>query len=126
MQVHLFLMLLLGPFISSVFISIKSLICYPKLNNMENNMSDADYCALFGKKLAEVRREKGIAQDKLALKCDIARSFVGEVERGKRNLSLKNIYKLAVGLGVSTADLLALVDEDIAKNDSSSEVDSSN
>lgn len=72
-----------------------------------------EYCVLFGKRLAEIRKEKGIAQDKLALKCDMARSFVGEVERGKRNLSLRNICKLAIGLGVTTAELLALIDDEI-------------
>ena len=73
-----------------------------------------EYCILFGKQLAKIRKEKGIAQDKLALKCDLARSFVGEVERGKRNLSLRNICKLAIGLNVTTSELLALVDEEIS------------
>jgi|APLak6261660806_1056025.scaffolds.fasta_scaffold65615_1 transcriptional regulator with XRE-family HTH domain len=72
-----------------------------------------EFCVLFGRRLAEIRKEKGIAQDKLALKCDMARSFVGEVERGKRNLSLKNICKFAIGLEVTTAELLALIDEEI-------------
>jgi transcriptional regulator with XRE-family HTH domain len=74
-----------------------------------------DYCVLFGKRLAEIRKEKGIAQDKLALKCDMARSFVGEVERGKRNVSLRNICKLAIGLEVTASELLSLVDDEISK-----------
>jgi transcriptional regulator with XRE-family HTH domain len=72
-----------------------------------------EYCVLFGKRLAEIRKEKGIAQDKLALKCDLGRSIIGDVERGKRNLSLRNICKLAIGLGVTTAELLTLVDDEI-------------
>jgi transcriptional regulator with XRE-family HTH domain len=74
-----------------------------------------DYCVQFGKRLVEIRKEKGIAQDKLALKCDMSRSFVGEVERGKRNISLRNICKLAIGLGVTTAELLSLIDGEISK-----------
>mgnify|MGYP000238056807 CR=1 FL=1 len=77
-------------------------------------MTEADYYALLGKKMAEIRKDKGIAQDKLALKCEIARSFVGDVERGKRNLSLNSMCKIAVGLGVSPSDLLELVDKEIA------------
>ncbi|BCG63316.1 MAG: hypothetical protein methR_P1017 [Methyloprofundus sp.] len=77
-----------------------------------------EYNILFGRRLAEIRKEKGVAQDKLALKCDIARSFVGEVERGKRNLSLRNICKLAIGLEVTTAELLSLIDEEISKEKS--------
>ncbi|MGZ4161878.1 MAG: helix-turn-helix domain-containing protein [Neobacillus sp.] len=65
--------------------------------------------------MAEIRKEKGIAQDKLALKCDMARSFVGEVERGKRNISLRNICKLAIGLEVTASELLSLVDDEISK-----------
>lgn len=78
-------------------------------------MTDDDYCALFGKRLAEIRKDKGLAQDKLALKCDMARSFIGEVERGKRNVSLRNICKLAIGLGVTTSELLSLIDNEISK-----------
>jgi transcriptional regulator with XRE-family HTH domain len=74
-----------------------------------------DYCVLFGKRLAEIRKDKGIPQDKLALKCDMARSFIGEVERGKRNVSLRNICKLAIGLGVTTSELMSLVDNEISK-----------
>ena len=77
-------------------------------------MTEADYYALFGKKMAEIRKDQGLAQDKLALKCEIARSFVGDVELGKRNLSLNSMCKLAIGLGVSVSDLLELVDKEIA------------
>jgi len=77
-----------------------------------------DYAALFGKKLAEIRAEKGISQDKLALKCGVARSFIGDVERGKRNLTLKNIIKLSIGLEVLTSDLLTLVDDEVCKENS--------
>ena len=83
-------------------------------------MSD-DYPILLGKKLAEIRKEKGIAQDQLAAKCQIARSFVGEVERGKRNLTLNNLCKFAIGLEVTTAELLSLVDEVITTNISDKE-----
>ena len=83
-----------------------------------------DYAALFGKKLAEIRAEKGISQDKLALKCGVARSFIGDVERGKRNLTLKNIIKLSVGLKVLTSDLLALVDEEVSKADTHTDTNS--
>jgi len=77
-----------------------------------------DYAALFGKKLSEIRAEKGISQDKLALKCGVARSFIGDTERGKRNLTLKNIIKLSLGLEVLTSDLLTLVDEEVRKESS--------
>ncbi len=60
-----------------------------------------DVLALFGKRLAQVRKEKGWSQEKLALESGIARSYLGGVERGKRNIALLNICKLAATLEVA-------------------------
>jgi transcriptional regulator with XRE-family HTH domain len=65
-----------------------------------------DVCVLFGKRLAEVRKQKGWSQEKLALESGIARSYLGGVERGKRNIALMNICRLANTLGVAPADLM--------------------
>lgn len=47
-----------------------------------------------------------MSQEALANEADLARSYVGEVETGKRNISLLNICKLATALNVEPADLL--------------------
>lgn len=62
--------------------------------------------ALFGLRLAEVRRARGLSQERLALESGIARSYLGGVERGQRNIALLNIYRLADALGVPPASLL--------------------
>lgn len=54
----------------------------------------------FGLKLKHFRIEKGYTQESLALLCDIDRSYLGAVERGKKNISLLNIYKLSDALSV--------------------------
>jgi len=69
-------------------------------------MMENDPLVLFGLRLRELRKIKGISQEKLALLSDIARSYLGEVERGKRNIALLNIYKLANALGVEPSELL--------------------
>lgn len=56
---------------------------------------------IFGQRLVELRRAKGWSQERLALECGLARSYLGGVERGQRNISLKNIYRLADTLGLS-------------------------
>lgn len=61
---------------------------------------------LFGLRLVEVRKAKGWSQEHLALESGIARSYLGGVERGQRNIALVNIFKLAEALGVSPATLL--------------------
>lgn len=68
-------------------------------------MSD-DPRVLFGRHLAELRRAKGWSQEKLALESGLARSYLGGVERGQRNIALVNICKLAETLGVTPAELM--------------------
>lgn len=60
----------------------------------------------FGLRLAQVRKQQAISQEKLALDSGIARSYLSGVERGKRNISLLNIHKLAETLGVPASTLL--------------------
>jgi transcriptional regulator with XRE-family HTH domain len=55
----------------------------------------------FGKKLRQLRKARGLSQESLALASDLDRTYVGSVERGERNISLINIYKIASALGVS-------------------------
>ncbi|MDP5239039.1 helix-turn-helix transcriptional regulator [Uliginosibacterium sp. 31-16] len=49
----------------------------------------------FGLRLAEIRKERGWSQERLALESGLARSYLGGVERGQRNVALLNILKLA-------------------------------
>lgn len=60
----------------------------------------------FGLRLVEIRKQKGYSQEKLALDSGIARSYLSGVERGKRNIALINIHKLADVLGVPASALL--------------------
>jgi transcriptional regulator with XRE-family HTH domain len=69
-------------------------------------MQATDPRVLFGLRLAEIRRKKDWSQERLALESGLARSYVGGVERGQRNISLLNIFCLAETLGVTPATLL--------------------
>ncbi len=60
----------------------------------------------FGLRLAQIRKQKGFSQEKLALESGIARSYLSGVERGKRNIALINIHKLAAVLDVPASVLL--------------------
>lgn len=59
----------------------------------------------FGQRVAQLRIEKGISQEALALQCGINRTYMGEVERGEKSPSLTTIVKIANGLNISMKTL---------------------
>ncbi len=61
----------------------------------------------FGERMRDIRRRKGIAQERLALESGLNRGYVGRVERGEQNISLVNICRIAAALRVPPSDLLA-------------------
>jgi transcriptional regulator with XRE-family HTH domain len=66
----------------------------------------ANVLVRFGKRLREIRLQKGVSQERLAELAGLHRTYVSTVERGQRNISLVNIEKLAKALGVSLAELM--------------------
>jgi len=59
----------------------------------------------FGKRIRHLRKEKGISQEKFALHIDMDRTYYASVEKGKRNISLINIEKIARGLDINLETL---------------------
>lgn len=55
---------------------------------------------IFGKAIKEYRTEKGVSQEKLAEICGLHRTYISEVERGVRNVSLINIQKICDALDI--------------------------
>ncbi|EHQ89803.1 helix-turn-helix domain-containing protein [Desulfosporosinus youngiae] len=60
---------------------------------------------LFGKRVRKLRQALGISQEELAFSSNLHRTYISDIERGTRNVSLDNIYKIAVALDVSPKDL---------------------
>jgi transcriptional regulator with XRE-family HTH domain len=60
----------------------------------------------FGLHLITLRKARGWSQERLALESGLARSYIGGIERGKRNLALINICILADTLGVAPSEML--------------------
>ena len=59
----------------------------------------------FGLKVQQLRKEKGLSQETFARSIDMDRTYFASVEAGKRNIAIKNIQKIADGLGVSLSEL---------------------
>ena len=56
--------------------------------------------------IVALRHEKGWSQEVLAFECGLHRTFIAHVERLSRNISLDNVERLAVALGVQPYELL--------------------
>lgn len=61
----------------------------------------------FGSKIRSLRKEKGISQEELAFRSGLHRTYISDIERGARNVSLKNIEKIAKALGVKSQILFS-------------------
>jgi transcriptional regulator with XRE-family HTH domain len=63
--------------------------------------------AAFGEAIREMRKQRGISQESLALMCGLDRTYISGIERGTRNPSLTNILRIATALQTTPAELLA-------------------
>ena len=61
---------------------------------------------IFGQNLRRARRLKDVSQEDLALRAELSRTYVSEVERAVRNISIDNMELLAIALGIPLKDLL--------------------
>lgn len=60
----------------------------------------------FGKHLRKLREEKRWTQEKLADEAGMHFTYIGQIERGRRNPSLVNLHRLAKALKISAGQLL--------------------
>lgn len=60
----------------------------------------------FGQKMQKVRQSKNITQESLAAMLSMHRTYIGLIERGERNPTIRTLYKIAKALKVSASDLL--------------------
>lgn len=67
----------------------------------------ADPRAAFGRAVRRLRIARGMSQEQLAEAADIHRTYIGDVERGKRNIAIVNMQKIAAALGVTLGRLVA-------------------
>lgn len=64
-----------------------------------------DIIKQFGKRVRDLRQAQKLSQEDLAERADLHYTYIGGVERGERNLSLKSIEKIASALGIDIREL---------------------
>jgi len=58
-----------------------------------------------GFNIRKIREDKGLSQEKLAGLADLHRAYIGQIERGEKNIGLKNLEKIAKALQVTIKEL---------------------
>ncbi len=73
--------------------------------------SENSFLLSFGKAIRRLREQAGISQEKLADLAQLDRTYVGGIERGERNISLKNLKKISDALGVKISKVFEAINE---------------
>lgn len=66
----------------------------------------------FGQAIRKLRMEQGISQEKFADLCNLHRTYISDIERGVRNISLENIDKMAIALNIKISDIFKEIEND--------------
>ncbi len=62
-----------------------------------------------GLNIRSIREERGLSQEKLAELADLHRAYIGQIERGEKNIGLKNLEKIAKALKADVKDFKTMV-----------------
>ena len=59
-----------------------------------------------GKRIRQLREARGLSQQQFAIVSGVHRTYIGHLERGKKNLSFTTLERVAVALGITVAQLV--------------------
>jgi transcriptional regulator with XRE-family HTH domain len=76
------------------------------------HIKKADPRSAFGQAVKRNRLARNLSQEKLAEVADIHRTYIGDVERGTRNVSLLNMVRIAAGLEIPLSRLVAEMEKE--------------
>ena len=74
-------------------------------------MSRMEIAEAFGVAVREERKKLGISQEKFGELVGVHRTYIGMIERGEKNITLSNIFKVSRALGLTASELLRLTEE---------------
>ena len=73
--------------------------------NCDTVAKQANILRRLGTRVRELRKAKGLSQEAFADLCGLDRTYISGIERGNRNVSLRNIELIAKALGISISEL---------------------
>ncbi len=69
-----------------------------------------EICTVVGQNIRRLRRQNGWTQTYLSIHAGVGRNYISDVERGRKEMGLRNLHLLARSLGVPVLELLKGVD----------------
>lgn len=72
----------------------------------DNTVHDQSLNVLFGQRIRQIRNERHMSQEEFAWMVGLHRTYLGQVERAEKNITLKNIEKIAKALDIDPKELL--------------------
>ena len=73
---------------------------------MGNGLTVSDERVIgFGRRIRMIRKSKSLSQEGLAALAELDRSYMGHVERGEKNVTIRNVFKIADALDVHPGKL---------------------
>ena len=81
-------------------------VARPAFAYREDPALPRDIGSRFGRRIRELRNARGLTQSEVAATFGIDRTFISDVERGRKGIGLPTMEVLALGFGVSLSDLL--------------------
>ena len=57
-----------------------------------------------GQRIKELRTKQGLSQEEFSFRCELDRTYITSLERGKRNISLTNLEKIANAFNMSLSE----------------------
>jgi len=74
-----------------------------------NNIVMAEINKHVGSNIRKLRCKKGWSQEQLAFEADLHRAYIGQIERGEKNIGLINLEKIAKALKAGVNELVSVI-----------------
>ena len=79
---------------------------------MKKTPEQIDFLINFGKLIRDLRNDQQLSQENLADLCNLHRTYVSDLERGTRNVSLCNLFIIASALNTNLSQIFSLLEDD--------------
>lgn len=76
-----------------------------------------EFIKLLGERVRYIRKEQGLSQEQLGEKAGLSEKYIGQVERGEKNLTIDSLFKISRGLNLALEELFRSLDPIVREDD---------